>query len=274
MKGITNFTIVSNKLLSTKEYNGQKLSSSDKIIYMALFNRCRTKRYCYPSISTISKDSCVSERQVNRALIRLSKAGLITIERRYIGKKQISNRYEVLDIIERENPSKGVTKKHSNNTKTNTKRYIISNISKTLYSPPLSDEDKTKFDLAKELSLQNGAILDSYNQVKKYYSIISKTKNNLEFKLNGNLIKGNEIDLSKLTYKGLTNIIVRVSKKYKDKAIRHPYSFYIKAFYEEIIGNRKHIRNNKAIKTNKFNNFTQRLYDYNSLETLLLNTQI
>ena len=79
MKHSTHFTMTSNDFFALKEYEGQRLSSGDKIVYQVLCSHLYGKRYCYPSIKTIANESALAARSVPRSLVRLQAAGLITI---------------------------------------------------------------------------------------------------------------------------------------------------------------------------------------------------
>ena len=75
----THFTMTSNDFFALIEYNGQRLSSGDKIVYQVLCSHLYGKSYCYPSIKTIANESALTARSVQRSLTRLQTAGLITV---------------------------------------------------------------------------------------------------------------------------------------------------------------------------------------------------
>lgn len=276
--GITNYTIVSNKLIAAKEYNGQKLSAADKIVYMSLFSRCRNKNYCFPSIETISNDSGISKRQVNRALLRLASAQLIAIEPRYWGKKQITNKYTVKNIIEHDYKS-GVTKKQPNNKrKYNHRIKFYKNTSAQRNLPEIPAELKEKIEIAKPIAIEKGCDKNLLTTFERYISIIEHSKNNKIFYIDNKIIHGSKINLNELTYKNIANICVRASRYSKYKAIKHHYAYFIKAIFNEInsVNTTKNYetRLDSPKKPNNHTEINSRNYDFIQLEKFLLSSAI
>lgn len=77
MNNSTHFTMTSNDFFALKEYQGQRLSNGDKIVYQVLCSHLYGKSYCYPSIKTIANESALAARSDQRSLARLQAAGLI-----------------------------------------------------------------------------------------------------------------------------------------------------------------------------------------------------
>lgn len=276
--GITNYTTVSNKLLAVKEYNGQKLSSTDKIVYMSLFSRCRNKNYCYPSVETISKDSGISKRQVNRSLLRLVAAQLIVIEPRYWGKKQITNKYTVKNILEK-NSQPGVTKKQLNNKRKNNNRIkFYKNTSEKNLSANLTTELSEKIEIAKPIATEKGCDKNTLNNFEKYLAIIERSKNNKIFYIDNKIIHGSKINLNELTYKNIANICVRASRYSNYKKMEHPYAYFIKAIYNEMDSINYTEKYTKKLDSSKkqktINKTNSRNYDFIELEKFLLSSAI
>lgn len=92
--------MTSNDFFALKEYKGQRLSSGDKIVYQVLCSHLYGKSYCYPSIKTIANESALATRSVQRSLVRLQAAGLISIIPRQENGMNKSNRYYVKNIIQ------------------------------------------------------------------------------------------------------------------------------------------------------------------------------
>ena len=262
---ITNYTLVSKSLLSSKDYNGQKLSSSDKIVYMTLFCRCRTKNTCYPSIATIAEDSGISERQVNRCLKRLVNAKLVSVESRYVGTKQTSNLYTVTNILEHKKRATGVTKIQKNNTYTTTKTF------KKIYLSNLPKEDRLKFDLATELCQSKKLELSILTTMETIYQAILTADPGQVYRFEGKTLTRKEIPLEQLSYKMLHQIHERACVYSRVRKIEHPYAYFLNAFCKEL--NLLECKKTKELEkenVNKFCDFEQRRYDLDKLEALLL----
>lgn len=61
----------------------KELPHRAKAVYMYLKDRCNQNNQCYPAIGTIAKELQFSRRTVERAIVDLVQAGLITKEQRW-----------------------------------------------------------------------------------------------------------------------------------------------------------------------------------------------
>jgi hypothetical protein len=80
------------------------LSSTERLVLVALCSFADGTRVCYPAVVSIAQRSALSERAVQRALRGLSAAGAITVKIRSVkGGPKVNNLYTLLD------PSGGLT---------------------------------------------------------------------------------------------------------------------------------------------------------------------
>jgi DNA-binding MarR family transcriptional regulator len=75
----------------------RELSPTARLVYVALTLFASATREAYPRVSTIAAVVGVSERGVHRALVELSEAGFISIDKRQIGPR----RYNTYTLLER-----------------------------------------------------------------------------------------------------------------------------------------------------------------------------
>lgn len=61
----------------------KELPHRAKAVYMYLKDRCNQNNQCYPAIGTIAKELQLSRRTVDRAIVDLVQAGLLTKEQRW-----------------------------------------------------------------------------------------------------------------------------------------------------------------------------------------------
>lgn len=61
----------------------KELPHRAKAVYMYLKDRCNQNNQCYPAIGTIAKELQLSRRTVERAIVDLVQAGLLTKEQRW-----------------------------------------------------------------------------------------------------------------------------------------------------------------------------------------------
>lgn len=273
-----NFTMTSNDFFALKEYEGQRLSSGDKIVYQVLCSHLYGKSYCYPSIKTIANESALAARSVQRSLARLQAAGLITIMPRKENGTNKSNRYYVKNIIQvemehvnAEKCQEGMTKCPSKkNKKTNT----INDYS--TISTKESVESKTKKRVTEDVrfkviesdkQLQMEMNPKAYRLVKKYFQTIFRTKDK-NYVIDGTNVSASEVQkcLEKLGYRDIVDITNKVSAMMKRDSftIRSEYGYFLKVFWTHHLGHNP----TPNAKKNMFNQFPQRKYSTNQLSDL------
>ena len=134
MNNSTHFTMTSNDFFALKEYQGQRLSNGDKIVYQVLCSHLYGKSYCYPSIKTIANESALAARSVQRSLARLQAAGLITIMSRKENGINKSNRYFVKNIIQNASESSSNQSCQEGMTKCPSKKNMFNQFPQRKYS--------------------------------------------------------------------------------------------------------------------------------------------
>lgn len=77
----------------TWAFSVQNLSSSMKLVLIALADNADQDFKCWPAVETISKKTCLSERAVHANLVKLVDAGLLKKEQRFNKNGQTSNMY-------------------------------------------------------------------------------------------------------------------------------------------------------------------------------------
>ena len=85
---------------ATKQNTG---SSTDKLVLLMVANLADENGFCFPSYSYLARVTEMSERSVQRSIVRLVSAGLLKKEKRFNGAGQTSNGYTV--IMETDNVS-------------------------------------------------------------------------------------------------------------------------------------------------------------------------
>ena len=274
--------MTSNDFFALKEYEGQRLSSGDKIVYQVLCSHLYGKNYCYPSIKTIANESALAARSVQRSLARLQAAGLITIMPRKENGINKSNRYFVKNIIQDVSESsanqscqEGMTKcpsKKNKKTKTNSNYSTIS--TKPVTVDVVEDREKSQvsadspFEIIEgDTQLQKDMNPKAYRLVKKYFHTISRTKNK-KYTINGNDVSSTEVinSLEQMGYRDLVDITNKVSVMMNkdDFSIQFHYGYFLKVFWNYEIGH----QTSPKEKRNAFNNFPQRNYSHSQLSSL------
>lgn len=282
MNKSTHFTMTSNDFFALKEYKGQRLSNGDKIVYHVLCSHLYGKNYCYPSIKTIANESALAARSVQRSLTRLQAAGLITVMPRQENGTNKSNRYFVKNIIQNASVTsddkscqEGMTKCPS---KKNKKAYTLHNYSttstKTTRVETVEKKEKTtssediRFQIIeKDEQLQKEMNPHAYRLVKKYFQIISRTKDK-NYVIDGTNVSALEIQkyLEKMEYRDIVDITNRVSLMMKRDSfsIQSEYGYFLKVFWTHHPGHHPTYH----AKNNMFNQFPQRKYSENQLSDL------
>ena len=282
MNKSTHFTMTSNDFFALKEYKGQRLSNGDKIVYQVLCSHLYGKNYCYPSIKTIANESAMAARSVQRSLTRLQAAGLITVMPRQENGTNKSNRYFVKNIIQNASVTsddkscqEGMTKCPS---KKNKKAYTLHNYSttstKTTRVETVEKKEKTtssediRFQIIeKDEQLQKEMNPHAYRLVKKYFQIISQTKDK-NYVIDGTNVSALEIQkyLEKMEYRDIVDITNRVSLMMKRDSfsIQSEYGYFLKVFWTHHPGH----HSTYHAKNNMFNQFPQRKYSENQLSDL------
>lgn len=282
MNNSTHFTMTSNDFFALKEYQGQRLSNGDKIVYQVLCSHLYGKSYCYPSIKTIANESALAARSVQRSLARLQAAGLITIMSRKENGINKSNRYFVKNIIQNASESsanqscqEGMTKCPS---KKNKKAYTLHNYSTTSTKTArvetvekkekATSSDDIRFQIIeKDEQLQKEMNLHAYYLVKKYFQIISRTKDK-NYVIDGTNVSALEVQkyLEKMGYRDIVDIANRVSLMMKRDSftIQSEYGYFLKVFWTHHLGHNP----TPNAKKNMFNQFPQRKYSTNQLSDL------
>ena len=277
-----NFTMTSNDFFALKEYEGQRLSSGDKIVYQVLCSHLYGKSYCYPSIKTIANESALAARSVQRSLARLQAAGLITIMSRKENGTNKSNRYFVKNIIQNVSESsanqscqEGMTKcpsKKNKKTKTNNNYSTISTKPVTVDDVENREKSQLSADSRFEIiegdtQLQKDMNPKAYHLVKKYFHTISRTKNK-NYVIDGDVVSAFEVQkcLARLGYRDIVDVTNKVSAMMKKDnfSIQSPYGYFLKIFWNH---NLRRLSLSKE-KTNTFNNFPQRNYSHSQLSNL------
>ena len=59
---------------------GMALTSTDKLVMLALADNASDEGFCWPSIETIRHKTCLSERPIQKAIRRLQNLGLVKIQ--------------------------------------------------------------------------------------------------------------------------------------------------------------------------------------------------
>lgn len=72
-----------------------RLGASEKLVYIALINRCDKRGMCHPSLSTIARDASISRRTAVTVLGTLEDRGYIKKTRRFDGDQFTSNVYKI-----------------------------------------------------------------------------------------------------------------------------------------------------------------------------------
>lgn len=277
-----NFTMTSNDFFALKEYEGQRLSSGDKIVYQVLCSHLYGKSYCYPSVKTIANESALAARSVQRSLARLQAAGLITIMPRKENGINKSNRYFVKNIIQDVSETsadqfcqEGMTKcpsKKNKKIKTNSNYSTIS--TKPVTVDDVEDKEKrqlsadSRFEIIEgDTQLQKEMHPEAYRLVKKYFLTISRTKDK-NYVIDGDVVSAFEVQkcLVRLGYRDIVDVTNKVSAMMKKDnfSIQSPYGYFLKIFWNH---NWRRLSLSKE-KTNAFNNFPQRNYSHSQLSNL------
>lgn len=282
MSKSTHFTMTSNDFFALKECRGQRLSNGDKIVYQVLCSHLYGKNYCYPSIKTIANESALAARSVQRSLTRLQAAGLITVMPRQENGTNKSNRYFVKKIIQNaaetsddKSCQEGMTKCPS---KKNKKAYILHNYSTTSTKTErvetvekkenATSSDDMRFQIIeKDEQLQKEMNPHAYCLVKKYFQIISRTKDK-NYVIDGTNVSALEVQkyLEKMGYRDIVDITNRVSLMMKrdDFSIQSEYGYFLKVFWTHHPGHHP----TSHAKKNMFNQFPHRKYSENQLSDL------
>lgn len=282
MNKSTHFTMTSNNFFALKEYQGQRLSNGDKIVYQVLCSHLYGKNYCYPSIKTIANESALAARSVQRSLTRLQAAGLITVMPRQENGTNKSNRYFIKNIIQNASETsddkscqKGMTKCPS---KKNKKAYTLHNYSTTSTKTArletvekkekATSSDDIRFQIIeKDEQLQKEMNPHAYCLVKKYFQIISRTKDK-SYVIDGTNVSALEVQkyLEKMGYRDIVDITNRVSLMMKRDSfsIQSEYGYFLKVFWTHHPGHHP----TSHAKKNMFNQFPQRKYSENQLSDL------
>jgi hypothetical protein len=76
-----------------------KTKGSERIVLLVLANRANDKNQCWPGFDSISRDAKISRRQVIKIIKRLESLGIITIQHRSDGPKNITNFYTLNGVV-------------------------------------------------------------------------------------------------------------------------------------------------------------------------------
>ena len=77
----------------------EDLTSSDKIVYVAICNLANNKTgICYAKQSTIAKNASVTVPTVRKAVKNLEEAGFISVEKKQLDGMRLSYIYFILDV--------------------------------------------------------------------------------------------------------------------------------------------------------------------------------
>ena len=188
-------------------WQDKTITQSDKVVYGTLAFFANQQQEAFPSIETLAKFSCISERQIYRSIKKLEKKNYIQVNRHKI--KGQPNEYFLLKtkgdkVAPKENrvtrrPNKGdkpdkirVTNNTSNNNNTNKKNITIDPTKEIHPKKYSSIRDISKRDIqeiANKYSVTIGYVMMEFEKLKNYCEAGGKRYQNYKAALRNFVVK-------------------------------------------------------------------------------------